>query len=287
MSNDSVTAYFNEIARVPLLTTEQEIQLGRQIQEMRAFQAEGKEPKTQAERRIVRNGKRAMNRMMESNLRLVVTVARKYYRMCQTLELMDVISLGNMGLVKAAEKFDPSLGYKFSTYAYWWIWQAITRGVNDTDRLIRLPVHQTEKICKIKKHQREYPTATLAEAAAATGMALDELQIALRAWSLASLNEVMIEDGDELGSAVADHSQCPATALEQAVAIEGLQKMMDHLPPMDRRIVEMRYGLAEDSIQGEMTLAAIGKKLGVSRENVRKRERRSMNRLRFLLQVAA
>jgi RNA polymerase sigma factor (sigma-70 family) len=287
MNTDSTTAYFNEIGRIPLLTTEQEIQLGRQIQEMIEFKAESRKPKTQAERRLVRNGERAIKRMMESNLRLVVTIAQKYYRMCQTLELMDVISLGNMGLVKAAEKFDPSLGYKFSTYAYWWIWQAITRGVNDTDRLIRLPVHQTEKICKIKKHQRQNPTASLLEAAEASGVDMKELQIALRAWTLSSLDEVIIEGGDALVTAVADDCQSPGEKLEETVAIESLRKVLNHLTPTERNIVEMRYGLAGHGHHGEMTFPKIGQKIGISRERARQLEKRAINRLRLLLEAAA
>jgi RNA polymerase nonessential primary-like sigma factor len=280
--HDSTTAYFNEIGRIPLLTTEQEIQLGRQIQEMRAFQAEGREPATQAERRLVRNGQRAIKRMMESNLRLVVTIARKYYRMCQTLELMDVISLGNIGLAKAAEKFEPERGYKFSTYAYWWIWHSITRGVSDQDKIVRLPVHQIEKIGKIKKYQRQHPTASLTEAARATGVSMAELDIALRVWSLVSLDEVVIEDGNALVDAVADVDQSPDDELLNTTAREQLEQAMQHLQPIDQQIIGLRYGSHE-----LVTLASIGKRLGVSRERVRQREKRALNRLRLLLEVAA
>jgi RNA polymerase sigma factor (sigma-70 family) len=277
---DSVTAYFNEIGRIPLLTTEQEIQLGRQIQEMRAFQATGREPQTQAERRVIRNGQRAMNRMMESNLRLVVTIARKYYRMCQTLELMDVISLGNIGLAKAAEKFDPSLGYKFSTYAYWWIWQSISRGITDQDRLIRLPAHQVEKLGKIRKHQRLNPSVSVTEAAAATGVETADLDLALRSMSLASLDQMVVEDGDPLVTMIADERQSPDDELDRATGVDGLRQAMEYLQPRDRRVVEMRFG-------EEMTFAEIARRLGVSRELVRQRQKKALNRLRLLLEVAA
>jgi RNA polymerase primary sigma factor len=277
---DSTTAYFNEIGRIPLLTTEQEIQLGRQIQEMIAFKAESREPKTQGERRLVRNGERAIKRMMESNLRLVVTIAQKYYKMCQTLELMDVISLGNIGLGRAAEKFDPTRGYKFSTYAYWWIWQSICRGVSDHDRLVRLPVHQVEKVSKIKKYLRLHPSASLTDAAEATGVPLAEVNIALRVWSLVRLDEVMIENGDALVTAVADVDQCPEEELIRTTNQERVRRAMWHLQPAEQEIIRLKY------TEG-LTMAEIGKRIGYSRESARKREKAALNRLRLLLEAAA
>lgn len=281
MSEDSITAYFNEIARVPLLTAQQEIQLSRQIQAAKALEAEGKVKLSRDEQRIMRNGKRAMDRMMTSNLRLVVNVARKYRRICNSLELMDVISLGNLGLATAANKFDPERGYKFSTYAYWWIRQSIWRGVNDQDRAIRVPVHQYEKMAKMRKWHSENPGRTLQEAAVACGVSMEDIELTRTALSLTSLDQCPVEDGESLAAMVRSEEQSPDEALIERSRLEDLERVMVHLPPIDQKILRLRYGL-----QGpELTLAEIGKRLGVCRERVRQREKRALNRLRYLSQV--
>lgn len=281
MSEDSITAYFNEIARVPLLTAQQEIQLSRQIQAAKALEAEGKVKLSRDEQRIMRNGKRAMDRMMTSNLRLVVNVARKYRRICNSLELMDVISLGNLGLATAANKFDPERGYKFSTYAYWWIRQSIWRGVNDQDRAIRVPVHQYEKMAKMRKWHSDNPGRTLQEAAVACGVSMEDIELTRTALSLTSLDQCPVEDGESLAAMVRSEEQSPDEALIERSRLEDLERVMVHLPPIDQKILRLRYGL-----QGpELTLAEIGKRLGVCRERVRQREKRALNRLRYLSQV--
>ena len=281
MSEDSITAYFNEIARVPLLTAQQEIQLSRQIQAAKALEAEGKVKLSRDEQRIMRNGKRAMDRMMTSNLRLVVNVARKYRRICNSLELMDVISLGNLGLATAANKFDPERGYKFSTYAYWWIRQSIWRGVNNQDRAIRLPVHQYEKMAKMRKWHSDNPGRTLQEAAVACGVSMEDIELTRTALSLTSLDQCPVEDGESLAAMVRSEEQSPDEALIERSRLEDLERVMVHLPPIDQKILRLRYGL-----QGpELTLAEIGKRLGVCRERVRQREKRALNRLRYLSQV--
>lgn len=281
MSEDSITAYFNEIARVPLLTAQQEIQLSRQIQAAKALEAEGKVKLSRDEQRIMRNGKRAMDRMMTSNLRLVVSVARKYRRICNSLELMDVISLGNLGLATAANKFDPERGYKFSTYAYWWIRQSIWRGVNDQDRAIRVPVHQYEKMAKMRKWHSDNPGRTLQEAAVACGVSMEDIELTRTALSLTSLDQCPVEDGESLAAMVRSEEQSPDEALIERSRLEDLERVMVHLPPIDQKILRLRYGL-----QGpELTLAEIGKRLGVCRERVRQREKRALNRLRYLSQV--
>lgn len=281
MSEDSITAYFNEIARVPLLTAQQEIQLSRQIQAAKALEAEGKVKLSRDEQRIMRNGKRAMDRMMTSNLRLVVNVARKYRRICNSLELMDVISLGNLGLATAANKFDPERGYKFSTYAYWWIRQSIWRGVNDQDRAIRVPVHQYEKMAKMRKWHSDNPGRTLQEAAVACGVSMEDIELTRTALSLTSLDQCPVEDGESLAAMVRSEEQSTDEALIERSRLEDLERVMVHLPPIDQKILRLRYGL-----QGpELTLAEIGKRLGVCRERVRQREKRALNRLRYLSQV--
>lgn len=278
---DSLGTYLHEIGRVPLLTTTQEIQLGRQIQAMQALEAEGRTDLSRDEQRIMRNGKRAMDKMIKSNLRLVVTIARKYHYVCQTLELADVISLGNIGLATAARKFRPELGYKFSTYAYWWIRQSITRGINNEDRLIRLPVHQFERIGKIRNLRMKHPGMTIDEAAAKLKISIHDLRPALLAWTLASLDKEAVEDGTTIGSTVSDVTQCPDDELLRTTANEEVQMALSALKPEDRNVIEWRFGF-----KGQMALSEIGKRTGVCRERVRQREKRALLRLRSLLQVA-
>ncbi len=171
-SADLVRTYLHEIGRVPLLTHEQEIVYGKQVQHMMTLLTEKEVVENQLEKelnlkewaklvqmsetelnRVIRQGQRAKRKMIEANLRLVVAIAKKYQK--RNMEFLDLIQEGSMGLERGVEKFDPTKGYKFSTYAYWWIRQAITRAIAQQARTIRLPIHITEKLNKIKKTQRE------------------------------------------------------------------------------------------------------------------------------------
>ena len=165
-SADMVRTYLHEIGRVPLLTHEQEIVYGKQVQKMMTLLAEKEELGLSLKEwakhaqmseiklnRIVKEGQRAKRKMIEANLRLVVAIAKKYQK--RNMEFLDLIQEGSLGLERGVEKFDPTRGYKFSTYAYWWIRQAITRAIAQQARTIRLPIHITEKLNKIKKTQRE------------------------------------------------------------------------------------------------------------------------------------
>ena len=155
MAADHTGFYLHEIGKIPLLTAEEEIILNRQILEWLPLR-DRIGPFTKKERRIERIGKRAHKRFMEANLRLVVSVAKKYSPIVKTLTMMDLIQEGNVGLVKAVEKFDGTRGYKFSTYAYWWIRQAITRSIQMQDRMIRLPGHVHDKMTKIRFFVEQY-----------------------------------------------------------------------------------------------------------------------------------
>ena len=169
---DLVRSYLRDIGRVPLLTNDQEITLGRQVQDLMALEKLEKELESQkgekptidelskesaieipSIKRIYKRGTRAKDRMVAANLRLVVSVAKKYTK--RNMELLDLIQEGTIGLVRGVEKFDPTRGYKFSTYAYWWIRQGITRAIAEKSRVIRLPIHVTEILNKLKKVQRE------------------------------------------------------------------------------------------------------------------------------------
>ena len=170
---DLVRSYLRDIGRVPLLSHEQEITLGRQVQELMALEEQREELRVRANgespseeqlaeaagltpqqlRKRLRSGQRAKERMVAANLRLVVSVAKKYTK--RNMELLDLIQEGTIGLVRGVEKFDPTRGYKFSTYAYWWIRQGITRAIAEKSRTIRLPIHITETLNKLKKGQRE------------------------------------------------------------------------------------------------------------------------------------
>lgn len=151
MAIDTVQAYLNEIGRYPLLTKTQEIMLGTQIQAWISIQDKDESEYTEEERRIAKNGKRAKDKFIKCNLRLVVSVARKYKSRCNSLDLMDLIQEGTLGLVRAVEKFDPTRGYAMSTYAYWWIRQAIQRSMQCSDLTIRIPIKVQEAIAKISK----------------------------------------------------------------------------------------------------------------------------------------
>lgn len=151
MSREPIQAYLNEIGRYPLLTKAQEITLGTQIQKWIELQHKDEALYTDKEKAIARAGKKAKQRFINSNLRLVVSIAKKYASKCKTLDLMDLIQEGNLGLVRAVEKFDPTRGYAMSTYAYWWIRQSIHRSMQSTDHCIRLPAHISDYLYRLKK----------------------------------------------------------------------------------------------------------------------------------------
>ncbi|MFM7696477.1 MAG: sigma-70 family RNA polymerase sigma factor, partial [Vulcanococcus sp.] len=217
---DLVRSYLRDIGRVPLLSHEQEITLGRQVQELMALEEQREEPRLRAGgvdpsegqlaeaagltpqqlRKRLRSGQRAQERMVAANLRLVVSVAKKYTK--RNMELLDLIQEGTIGLVRGVEKFDPTRGYKFSTYAYWWIRQGITRAIAEKSRTIRLPIHITETLNKLKKGQRELSqelgrTPTVTELAEFVELPEEEVKDLLcRARQPVSL-ETKVGDGDD------------------------------------------------------------------------------------------
>ncbi len=300
-SADMVRTYLHEIGRVSLLTHEQEIIYGKQVQQMMELYSAkeslaenlGHEPTyqewtqevdlSQAELdAILEQGQRAKQKMIEANLRLVVSVAKKYQK--RNLEFLDLVQEGALGLERGVEKFDPTRGYKFSTYAYWWIRQAITRAIAQQARTIRLPIHITEKLNKIKKAQRVLSqklgrNATPAE----IGQELELPAAQIREYLTLARQPVSLDlrVGDnqdtELGELLEDESPSPEQYTTGEALRDDIHGMLDELTSQQRQVLTLRFGL--DNGQ-ELSLAKVGQKLNLSRERVRQLERQALDHLR-------
>ena len=300
-TTDMVRTYLHEIGRVPLLSHEQEIILGKQVQKMMGIleakaawvETHSEEPTdTQLSEHLgfeldefkmaLDHGQRAKRKMIEANLRLVVSVAKKYQK--RNLELLDLIQEGTLGLERGVEKFDPTRGYKFSTYAYWWIRQAITRAIAQQARTIRLPIHITEKLNKIKKAQREL-SQRLGRSATPTEIA-EELKIEpaqIREYLTISRQPISLDlrVGDNQDTELQDLLEDDGQSPEQFTARESLRadvnKLLGELTPQQREILTLRFGLDNGK---ELSLAKVGQRLSLSRERVRQLERQALDYLR-------
>ena len=285
-SSDPITWYLASIGREPLLTPAEEIELGNQVQAMMQLLEENKETYSQHETKLLRIGKRSKQRMMKANLRLVVSVAKKYQG--KGLELLDLIQEGSLGLERAVEKFDPTRGYKFSTYAFWWIRQSMTRAIACQSRTIRLPVHLSERLSAIRKVSLDLAHKLGAmpsrqEIAEAMAIPLDELDSLLRqALTTSSLDApVNGDDGRSfLGDLIADSSkEDPLDRVERGMHQEQLDHWLNHLSEQERQVLQLRFGLEGTQ---RHTLAEIGRQLDVSRERVRQVELKALRKLRNL-----
>ena len=290
-SSDPVSWYLATIGRIPLLTPAEEIELGNQVQSMMVLTEDGNRTFEEGEldgkqRRMLRIGRRAKERMMKANLRLVVSVAKKYQG--KGLELLDLIQEGSLGLERAVEKFDPTRGYKFSTYAFWWIRQSMTRAIACQSRTIRLPVHLSERLTTIRKVSLDLAhklgaMPSRVEIAEAMDIPLEELDSLLRqALTTSSLDApVNGEEGRSfLGDLIADSSlEEPLDLVEQRIHHEQLGRWLSHLSEQEQHVLKMRFGLEG---QERHTLAEIGRLMEVSRERVRQVELKALRKLRNL-----
>jgi RNA polymerase primary sigma factor len=293
LTQDPVRQYLKEIGRVPLLDAREEVDLAKKVEAgVAATQAleqaveDGvKLPAAEVRRlrRIEAVGATAKKHMVAANLRLVVSIARRYAN--RGLSLLDLFQEGSLGLIRAVEKFDYTRGFKFSTYATWWIRQAISRAVADQGRTIRIPVHMVETINQVTRIQRSLvqelgrePTDDeIGEKAEITGERVRE--ILKLAQTPASLDSPIGEDGDaRLGDFIEDEgSIAPPDAADTSMMKEQLRAILGTLPERERRVIELRYGLADGHPR---TLEEVGREFGVTRERIRQIEAKTLVKLR-------
>ncbi|NPA31735.1 MAG: sigma-70 family RNA polymerase sigma factor [Chloroflexi bacterium] len=287
-TDDMIGLYLKEVGRIPLLTAEQEVELAKRIEAGRMARAElarGKvSPKRREElRRIIEDGWRAREQLIIANSRLVISVAKKYIG--RGVPFLDLIQEGNIGLIRATKKFDYRRGHKFSTYATWWIRQAVTRAIADQGRTIRVPVHMGDQINKLLRTQHQLTQRlgrepTIEELAKELGIPPKKVEYMIQV-ARHPLSLEMPTDDDEksvLGDFIKDEdAQAPDENAIQALLREHLEKLLNTLPPREVRILQLRYGLLDGK---PYTLEEVGRKMGITRERVRQIEAQALARLR-------
>ncbi len=290
VTGDLVRIYLREIGRVPLLTAHEEVELAKAIEaglfaeEMiqAGVRADGRGPQLADLMLVSADGARAKQRLIEANLRLVVSIAKRYIG--RGLVFLDLIQEGNLGLIRAVEKFDYTKGYKFSTYATWWIRQAITRAIADQARTIRIPVHMVETINKMARVQRQLHQdlgreATPDEIAAEMGMHPDRIvEIQRIAQEPVSLQSPIGEEDSDLGDFIEDaDAVVPMEAAAFIMLQDQLEQVLDNLSVREQRIIQLRFGLTDGHPR---TLEEVGREFGVTRERIRQIESKTLAKLR-------
>jgi RNA polymerase primary sigma factor len=300
-TEDSIRIYLQEIGRIRLLRAEEEIELARKIADLLELERIRERLEEKLERipsdqewaaevnmafpefrRRLFLGRRAKDKMVQSNLRLVVSIAKKY--MNRGLSFQDLIQEGSLGLIRAAEKFDHEKGYKFSTYATWWIRQAITRAIADQSRTIRLPVHLYETISRIKKttkllSQEMGRKPTEEEIATRMEMTIEKLRFIAKSAQLPISLETPIgkEEDSRLGDFIEADGETPEDQVSKSLLREDLENVLDTLSPRERDVLRLRYGLDDGRMK---TLEEIGQIFNVTRERIRQIEAKALRKLR-------
>jgi RNA polymerase nonessential primary-like sigma factor len=297
-STDVVRQYLRDIGRVAMLTEEEELTLARLVQHRQrildqhpAIERPGADLVAVARandlseaslRQTLRQGRRAKERMIQANLRLVVAVAKKYQG--QGLELLDLVQEGTLGLERGVERFDPTRGFRLSTFAYWWIRQGITRAIASQSRTIRLPVHITEKLNRLKKAQRELTarlgrSPRLPELARELGLSEEVVRLTLQRQPRSISLDVRVgRDQDvDLGDLLEDGHATPEQTLAREQLHDDLEALLEELTQREAAVIRQRFGLEDDTPR---TLTEIGETLHLSRERVRQIEHRALLKLR-------
>lgn len=292
-ADDAVRLYLQQIGRVPLLDSEQEVRIAARIRRggeaaetLAELSVTGEELSAEANaqlERLVSDGEAARDELTQANLRLVVSIAKRYAS--RSMALLDVIQEGNLGLIRAVEKFDHSKGFKFSTYATWWIRQSITRAIADQSRTIRIPVHVAETVNRVKRvqwqmRQELMREPTVAELAEELDQPIEKVSEILRiSLDLLSLDSPIGESGDSsLANFVEDQNAvAPGDAATRTLLVEAVREVLGELAQREQEVVRMRFGLDEDRPR---TLKEVGDAFGVSRERIRQIEAKTLTKLR-------
>lgn len=300
-TEDSVRSYLKGIGRTPLLSHEEEICLGRQVQAMQSLITLRRDMEENLNRELILeewayaaglletelqdrlcHGKEAKNKMIKANLRLVVDVAKKYQN--RGLELLDLIQEGTIGLERGVEKFNPAKGFRFSTYGYWWIRQGITRAIAEQGRTIRLPIHIVEKLNKIKKAQRQLSqqfgrAATTNELATELNLHPDQVRRLLQLKQQPASLDLQVGDQRDFafGRLIEDPGLSPQEYAQQSEEIANLLSILKELSEKQQRVLVLRFGLEGEE---EHSLAKVGDRMKISRERARQLEAAALKRLR-------